>query len=791
MKVDRLLRLTALIFALWSFTTLVSTAQVGLIPAAVCYAAFAAVILWSRPLAQLSDRFWIAANLFAVVFSIALGYGDLGTALVFATVYLQVQKLVRYKSPHDYLWLFALSFFQVVLAAAITVDLTFFITLVAFLFLAVVGLVLLTLERVRFRAMAAAGAQQGIGRPLNLAFANGTGGQPANGPSRPAAESLSVASVERIKPGTLPVGYLAKTFLVWVVICLVATLFFMAVPRLAVRKVFMHLRPFDPPVVVGFTDQVMVGALGDARRDRTPVMYVWVDGSPQSGFWHGNSPLRLRGLAIDSFDGVKWVPKRNWTVPLSELAADRRFPFAFDSAHVMKLRIDQELGQVRWFFGTPFIADLRGFSEEVNVQYFTDLHSFRQATPMDKRVSYRVKSFLESPLQEVAERIRLYEQAAAAGFPFPDPYARWTLTNDEHAAYTQLPQLTKPPRVGEAIPRRAEIEQLAREVTKTATNNLDRVRLLNLNFHGNYSYSDTVDDAGASSQDSTPNFILENRKGHCEMFASAMAIMCRMLDIPARLVSGFYTTEFNRYDKFYYVRQSHAHTWVEVFLDGYGWLTVDPTPPSALAEGGRFLAVFDFAREYWDSWTVSWRRYVVDFSLADQWQVLVRFRRFTDSYLPFFKIKIVPDWLRNVYARRLVAQPRGGIQMDAPGVLLVMLAIFAPVGVALILARYYDPVVKKWRFGWLWRRRRAAACPIEFYARALAALARAGWLRLPDQTPAEFAEAVAANAPSLAEFVPLTRVYYRVRFASSPLHPDERKLADRFLKHAKSQRRAQ
>ena len=72
------------------------------------------------------------------------------------------------------------------------------------------------------------------------------------------------------------------------------------------------------------------------------------------------------------------------------------------------------------------------------------------------------------------------------------------------------------------------------------------------------------------------NFLFYSKEGHCEYFASAMALMLREIGIPARLVNGFKVTEWNPIGGHYNARQSDAHSWVEAYLQPYGWRTLDP-----------------------------------------------------------------------------------------------------------------------------------------------------------------------------------------------------------------------
>lgn len=77
---------------------------------------------------------------------------------------------------------------------------------------------------------------------------------------------------------------------------------------------------------------------------------------------------------------------------------------------------------------------------------------------------------------------------------------------------------------------------------------------------------------------------LDRKSGHCEYFASALALLARTLGIPARVVAGYRVTEHNAVGGYRLVRERNAHAWVEAWIPGEGWQTFDPTPPSALED---------------------------------------------------------------------------------------------------------------------------------------------------------------------------------------------------------------
>ncbi len=130
-------------------------------------------------------------------------------------------------------------------------------------------------------------------------------------------------------------------------------------------------------------------------------------------------------------------------------------------------------------------------------------------------------------------------------------------------------------------------------------------------------------------------FLTERRAGHCEHFASAMAAMCQSLDVPARIVTGFLTSEFDTARGAYIVRQRHAHAWVEVLVaepvarphpDGtldielvQRWKRFDPTPAGSLAAiNQRDTGINAWLRATFDRLEQAWILRVIAFDSSSQ-----------------------------------------------------------------------------------------------------------------------------------------------------------------------------
>ena len=107
---------------------------------------------------------------------------------------------------------------------------------------------------------------------------------------------------------------------------------------------------------------------------------------------------------------------------------------------------------------------------------------------------------------------------------------------------------------------------------------------------------------------------LQNKRGHCELFATTLTLAARVLGIPSRMINGYYGGDWNDNGHFFILRQQHAHSWSEVWLNHH-WQQMDATPPSRwLLSGVQFSALDAF----WEPIKLSWYRYVLEFQNQDR-----------------------------------------------------------------------------------------------------------------------------------------------------------------------------
>jgi len=122
----------------------------------------------------------------------------------------------------------------------------------------------------------------------------------------------------------------------------------------------------------------------------------------------------------------------------------------------------------------------------------------------------------------------------------------------------------------------ARVRDLARDLTANAPTPYDKAAALrDYLLTIPYDFYPPPTPPGAEVVDT---FLFLDRRGVCEQFATAQVVMLRSLGIPARMVAGYGSGEYNQLSNYYTVRASDAHAWVEVYFPGYGWVPFDPTP---------------------------------------------------------------------------------------------------------------------------------------------------------------------------------------------------------------------
>jgi transglutaminase-like putative cysteine protease len=139
-------------------------------------------------------------------------------------------------------------------------------------------------------------------------------------------------------------------------------------------------------------------------------------------------------------------------------------------------------------------------------------------------------------------------------------------TETIYRRYTQLPDTVT-----------ARVRKLAEDITKGKTNNYDRAKAVETYLAENYPYTLKPGNV-PSKQDFVDYFLFDGKKGYCTYYATAMTVLLRCVDIPARYVEGYILPPENK-DGVFEVTNEQAHAWVEVYFEGFGWIPFEPTSP--------------------------------------------------------------------------------------------------------------------------------------------------------------------------------------------------------------------
>lgn len=128
---------------------------------------------------------------------------------------------------------------------------------------------------------------------------------------------------------------------------------------------------------------------------------------------------------------------------------------------------------------------------------------------------------------------------------------------------------------------RDQFASIAREFAGDSATTQARLEAIEQELRTSFSYS--LRHVRPDGGDPILDFLKSNRSGHCEYFASAMVLLARSLEIPARVVGGYRVTEYNPLGDYWVVREKNAHAWVEAWVPGKGWTSFDPTPGESAA----------------------------------------------------------------------------------------------------------------------------------------------------------------------------------------------------------------
>lgn len=158
-----------------------------------------------------------------------------------------------------------------------------------------------------------------------------------------------------------------------------------------------------------------------------------------------------------------------------------------------------------------------------------------------------------------------------------------------------------------------KVVQLAQNIVGTTQGFADRALKLRQYLLHNYSY--TLEQPNGQSADPLAGFLFVDRRGHCEYFATAFAVMLRAVGVPSRVIGGYQGGTWDAADATVLFSNQNAHAWVEWYLPHRGWVVDDATPPSDVAPLSPMGQWLEGMRNLWEG-------AIMQFGLADQMALL-------------------------------------------------------------------------------------------------------------------------------------------------------------------------
>jgi len=445
----------------------------------------------------------------------------------------------------------------------------------------------------------------------------------------------------------------------------------------------------------GFNDYMRPGQIARLARSSEPAFRVM--------FPDGNMPapkfLYFRGVVLWFTDGQAWF---------QGLTVSPRYELMPVAGEKIRQDIVLEPHQRRWLFA---------LDRPVEIPYWARLLPgmvFASRDNIKRHIRYEVVSHLGTQSPE----------------PLPSMQHKWAL---------QIPR---------GLNR--QIKYLARSFREGANTDADIVQA-GLDYFKNEGFVYTLDPGESDPLDPLGDFLFITRRGFCEHYAAAFTILMRVAGVPARVVAGYQGGVYNPVGDYLLVRQSEAHAWTEVWINGLGWQRVDPTTmvaPERIEYGSDisrslggeygenrsealkkalsknfFKNLFQTLEYYWDTVNNKWNLWIMSYDMFQQ-----------RDFLEAIGLRDI-DWLTMILM------------------------------VAIISASLFFLV------SLLVRRKRSSDQPLLFlYREFCRKLARAGMERQPWEGPLDFARRAAAAFPAQAEAIAhISNFFIDLRFYRTPL----------------------
>lgn len=724
MDYQKKLRKLALIISYWSFLGLLAT---GALPVSIVIFGFVFISLAVFRfgfVSRIPDLVWGGVTIICFIASMSYGMKkNILDAMLFFVIFLLGVKLCGLKKNRDYYHLYAITFFQTVIAAVITPSIIVVFIILGYVFQIIINLVYLNAKYDYERTLKAVGS----------------------------GSEIKEVEIRRGEGRTV----LKLVSLITLMVVLMTAILFTFIPRFPTQVLqgFGGFASLKIQRLSGFSDEINFMNAGEIQSDPSVVMRV----QPllRDGDWRRVSPFYLRATSLNYYSGRKWE-KHSITKDDIFTYEDAQVTLP-DQIYSRERRLFQKIileprGQ-NYLFAAGYPIRFKMISPR-NVEIDEDSCSIRLVKKNETPFIYQTVSVLEPAIKRDPD-----DPNNEQYYYIATPYDRGNITKMIKNWRTKFINLMLPQGFD-----KKKYAEFGNSISANQKTQFEKVNAVRNYLATNYKYS--LLGENELMKDHLDNFLFKSKQGHCEYFATAMAVILRSMGIPSRVVSGYCTDEWNSIGKYFSVREQNAHTWVEVLFDKYGWMSFDPTPPSGIASGLTGITNLGTFYNMYDSAKFIWYRYVLDYGAEDQ----LLLRKYLQERTNGVNLKL--SSLISSLIKSAGGNLKGNESLNFKAILAFVLIFLVFIYILILLLNELQIFKWKPRLPYVGKTV-LKGTSIRFFKDLLRLLKKHGYQRLPSETAFEFTSRIVGDKPALEPIYLIAENYYRVRFNNETLSMDE------------------
>jgi len=626
-------------------------------------------------------------------------------------IIIQLIKLCLDKDDRDYTQIFLISFMHLIVTSVLTTNIIFAILFIIYIIVTTWTLILFHLK-----------TENNLWQTI---------------PSKKQKSNKSKDNIKLLKQKYPQYNIHQKNFInhkfflstgfLTVIILLLTSLIFIMIPRYSAGLFISKLGRMSK--ISGFSSKVNLNSIGSIKLDYTPVMRLELQ-NQLGGF--GKNYL-IKGIAFDHYSHGWW-----------KKMANRQIQFYSGS-----------VGDIYPLTGAHY-----AWMDSI-VQKFT-------IEELDTRILFHI-----SPLKKINSKFKRINTDISDTIFTPYPYYRGA---QYHISSGLVPEYDTPPNVSKTKSNYRVIsfldkKSINKEVFKLTNSIINKpefgdnpfiqARAIEKYLIKNYSY--TLENPSGGTKEPVTDFLLNSKAGHCEYFATAMALMLRTIGIPSRYVNGFQANEWNDIGEYYIIRNRDAHSWVEAYFSSIGWYPFDPTPPIHEEASGIYKYTYNTKfGKYLDMMQMKWREWVINYTFDRQKKAVKKLRRKTRNIRNQI-LKTVTHW-------RLKAQKLPISKHLSLKNIFWALAGLIFFGVLAHISYQYFKTTNLFKE----LLKRKIKISVKFYAEFIRIMKNKGFYRNPNQTPFEFINNIYDfDDQDYNDVFKITELFYKVRYGNKKLQPNE------------------